>query len=75
MNHNFGFTEIELRKNIETFKNINAVSDLLNECASIKAKMNEYERRGKIISNRKGYLINALKKKVGKIVSEANKNI
>nr|DAR47792.1 MAG TPA: DNA REPLICATION protein [Bacteriophage sp.] len=75
LNHNFGFTEIEIRKNIETFKNINAVSDLLNECASIKAKMNEYERRGKIISNRKGYLINALKKKVGKIVSEANKNI
>lgn len=57
----FGFTEDELRKNIEVFKDVKAVSDLLNEAAKIRAKMNELAQKHNVIHNQKGYLINSLR--------------
>ena len=57
----FGFTEDEIRKNIEVFKDVKAVSDLLNEAAKIRAKMNELAQKHNVINNQKGYLIGALR--------------
>lgn len=68
--NNFGFTEEEIRKNIDTFKEINAVTDLLNELARIKAKINELNVKGKDISNIKGYVITSLRNSVTRIVEK-----
>lgn len=71
LSNNFGFTEDELRKNTDTFKDINAVTDLLNELARIKAKINELNAKGKGISNVKGYVITSLRNSLTKIVERA----
>ena len=51
LHNNFGFTEEEIRKNMDTFKDVLAVTDLLNELARIKAKVNELNTKGKGIAN------------------------
>jgi len=71
LHNNFGFTEDEIRKNIETFNGVNAVTDLLNELARIKAKISEYERTGKEAANIKGYVIISLRNAVKRIIERA----
>lgn len=71
LSNNFGFTEDELRKNTDTFKDINAVTDLLNELARIKAKINELNAKGKGIANVKGYVITSLRNSLTRIVERA----
>ncbi len=70
LHNNFGFTEDEIRKNIDTFKDVIAVTDLLNELARIKAKISEYERLGKGAGNVKGYVIISLRNAVTRIVKK-----
>ena len=71
LHNNFGFTEEEIRKNMDTFKDVLAVTDLLNELARIKAKVNELNTKGKGIANIKGYVITSLRNSVTRIVEKA----
>lgn len=70
LHNNFGFTEEEIRKNMDTFKDVLAVTDLLNELARIKAKVNEINTKGKGIANVKGYVITSLRNTVTRIVEK-----
>ena len=54
LKENFGFTDTEIKKNMDTFKEVLGVTDLLTEVARIISKMNEYVRKGNPISNPKG---------------------
>lgn len=71
LHNNFGFAEEEIRKNMDTFKDVLAVTDLLNELARIKAKINELNTKGKGIANIKGYVITSLRNTVIRIVEKA----
>lgn len=73
LKENFGFTDTEIKKNMDTFKEVLGVTDLLTEVARIISKMNEYVRKGNPISNPKGYIINALKKSVSDIKERAER--
>lgn len=73
LKENFGFTDTEIKKNMDTFKEVLGVTDLLTEVARIIAKMNEYVRKGNPISNPKGYIINALKKSACDIKERAER--
>lgn len=73
LKENFGFTDTEIKKNMDTFKEVLGVTDLLTEVSRIIAKMNEYVRKGNPISNPKGYIINALKKSVSDIKERAER--
>lgn len=73
LKENFGFTDTEIKKNMDTFKEVLGVTDLLTEVARIIAKMNEYVRKGNPISNPKGYIINALRKSVSDIKERAER--
>lgn len=70
LHNNFGFTEEEIRKNMDTFKDVLAVTDLLNELARIKSKINELNTKGKGIANVKGYVITSLRNTVTRIVEK-----
>lgn len=70
LHNNFGFTEEENRKNMDTFKDVLAVTDLLNELARIKSKINELNTKGKGIANVKGYVITSLRNTVTRIVEK-----
>ena len=71
LHNNFGFAEEEIRKNMDTFKDVLAVTDLLNELARIKAKINELNTKGKGIANIKGYVITSLRNTVIRIVEKS----
>lgn len=71
LHNNFGFAEEEIRKNMDTFKDVLAVTDLLNELARIKAKVNELNTKGKGIANIKGYVITSLRNTVIRIVEKS----
>ena len=70
---NFGFTDPEIKKNMDTFRDVLGVTDLLNEVSRIATKINEYARKGSPIGNPKGYLINALRKSVIDIKERAER--
>lgn len=55
---------------MDTFKDVLAVTDLLNELARIKAKVNEINTKGKGIANVKGYVITSLRNTVTRIVEK-----
>ena len=71
LRENFGFTTPEIKKNIDTFRDVLEVTDLMNELDRIKSKINEYERVGKKASNIKGYVIISLRNAVNRIIERA----
>lgn len=73
LSNNFGFTEDELRKNMDTFKDVLAVTDLLNELARIKAYINRNSKKKKGIGSVKGYVITSLRNAVTSIVERGQR--
>ena len=55
---------------MDTFKDVLAVTDLLNELARIKSKISELNTKGKGIAKVKGYVITSLRNTVTRIVEK-----